>query len=74
MARLVLTVLGCLAGMVVLYTLGTVHFCFYASATLSDAMAKCVIPFIPFELVKCVIASLAGLRVSGALSHLHMSK
>lgn len=53
-----------LGGMVlataVLYALGTVMFCVQTQATLERALLVCVIPFIPFDIGKMVIATGLG--------------
>lgn len=59
------------AGMVlataVLYTFGTVWFCFQAGADLGTAMDKCVLPFIPVDLLKIAATLLVGMPVRNRL-------
>ena len=45
---------------VVSIALGTVWFCFQANYTVSAALAVCVIPFIPADLIKMVLAMSIG--------------
>lgn len=59
--------IGCLIGIVVLYTLGTIQFMLVKQADLMTALSLCVIPFIPFELVKSVVAVYVGFGISRAL-------
>lgn len=46
-----------LAGTVVLYTLGTVWFIILTQSTLSAALLLCVVPFLPGDALKIVLAS-----------------
>ena len=47
---------GMILGTVVCYILGTAWFCFQAGYTVEAALALCVIPFIPVDLGKMVLA------------------
>ena len=42
------------------YAFGTAWFCIQAGYTVSAALAVCVIPFIPADLIKMVIAMIIG--------------
>lgn len=48
------------AGTAVCYAFGTAWYCVEANATLAKAMQFCVIPFIPGDLAKIVIAMVVG--------------
>lgn len=52
-------VLAAVLGTVVLYLFGTVWFLlvYTKGITLSDALAKCVLPFLPFDSVKIVVSA-----------------
>ena len=52
--------LGMIAATAVLYTLGTAWFCVQSGSDLPRAIALCVVPFIPGDLIKMVIAMFAG--------------
>lgn len=52
--------LGLLAGTTVCYALGTAWFCFEAHSTLKSALALCVFPFIPADLLKIILAMVFG--------------
>ena len=52
--------LGMIIGTAVCYVFGTAWFCMQAGYTVSAALAVCVIPFIPGDLVKMVIALTIG--------------
>lgn len=56
----VLQLLGMIAATAVLYTLGTAWFCVQSNSDLQRALALCVVPFIPGDLLKMVIAMAAG--------------
>lgn len=60
-------VLGMLAGTAVLYLFGTVWFVIVSGNTFAVALSKCVTPFIPFDLVKIVVAVAFGKVVRAAL-------
>ena len=47
----------------VLYAFGTAWYCVQAGAGLQTALAACVFPFIPFDLIKMVLALLTGVPV-----------
>lgn len=51
---------GMIFGTLLCYVLGTVWFCFQSGYTASAALAVCVIPFIPADLCKMVIAMIIG--------------
>ena len=51
---------GMILGTAVLYTLGTAWFCIIMDCTVSYALTLCVIPFIPGDLLKILIAILLG--------------
>ena len=49
-------ILGMIVGTAICYAFGTAWFCIQAGYTVSAALAVCVIPFIPADLIKMVIA------------------
>lgn len=55
--------LGLVLGTGVLYAFGTVWYCFQAGVDLQKALAACVFPFIPFDLIKMAAALLVGIPV-----------
>lgn len=57
----------CLIGIVICYAAGTVQFMFVQKADLAKALTLCVIPFIPFDILKALIASYLGYTVKTAL-------
>lgn len=52
--------LGMVAATVVLYALGTVWFCVQSQSDLQKALGLCVLPFIPGDLIKMVVAMILG--------------
>ena len=52
--------IGMIVGTAVCYLLGTIWFCLVADYTFKAALAVCVIPFIPADLVKMIIAMIIG--------------
>lgn len=59
--------LGMALATAVLYAFGTAWYCVQAGADLQAALAACVLPFIPFDLVKMAAALLVGLPVRRGL-------
>ena len=51
---------GMIFGTAVLYALGTVWFCIVMDCTASYALSLCVLPFIPGDLAKMLIAIVLG--------------
>ena len=68
-----LHMLAMVAGEVVLYLIGTVWFCVQAGKTASAALAICVYPFIPLDIVKMVIVVLIGPMISSRLKKAHLN-
>ncbi|MCR5799341.1 MAG: biotin transporter BioY [Lachnospiraceae bacterium] len=58
-----LQMLGCLLGLTVSYTIGTIWLSFQASMSIKEALAVAVLPFVIFDLIKIVIAVLLGKAV-----------
>ena len=58
-----LQLLGMALATAVLYAFGTVWYCVQAGVDLQKALAACVFPFIPFDLMKIVLALLVGVPV-----------
>lgn len=55
--------LGMVLGTAVLYVFGTAWYCVQAGVELKAALAACVFPFIPFDLLKMAAALLVGIPV-----------
>lgn len=55
--------LGLALGTAVLYAFGTAWYCVQAGVDLQKALAACVFPFIPFDLLKMAAALLVGVPV-----------
>lgn len=67
-AHTVFTILGMILATAVAYAFGTAWFMLEAKAAFSYAMSVCVLPFIPFDLVKIILATLLGKQVRKALT------
>lgn len=52
--------LGMILGTVVLYALGTAWFCVQSQTPLAEALGLCVIPFLPGDLIKMLLALTFG--------------
>ena len=53
-------ILGMIVGTAICYAFGTAWFCFQSGYTVGAALAVCVIPFIPADLCKMIIAMIIG--------------
>ena len=61
--------LGMALATAVLYAFGTAWYCVQAGVELRSALAACVFPFIPFDLMKMVLALLVGVPVRRRLEY-----
>ncbi len=52
--------LACFIGVLICYALGTVQYCFVTGTGWLAALPSCVLPFLPFDLVKCFAAAFFG--------------
>ena len=59
----VLIALSCAAGVVLCYLCGTVHYTLYAHIPFVEALKICVLPFIAFDAIKCIIAAILGKKL-----------
>ncbi len=66
-SNIFIQMLGGMVGMLVSYAIGTVWLSVQAFMTISQALSVAVIPFIPFDMVKIVLAVLLGKAVKGQL-------
>lgn len=62
-ANIVFTIIGMILGTVVCYAFGTGWFVYLMKTTVSAALSLCVWPFIPFDLVKIVVAVIVGKNI-----------
>ena len=69
---ILMIVLGVVVGTLVLYTFGTIWFLvvYTKGITLKDALAKCVIPFLPLDTVKIIVSAVLVPPVLSALKKL----
>ena len=62
-----ITVAGCFLGVVACYTIGTAFYSLTTDTSPVAALSVCVFPFIPFDIIKCVAATLCSLRLKAIL-------
>jgi biotin transport system substrate-specific component len=58
-------VLAMLAGVAAIYALGLIQFSLYTRTGIAQSIRLAVLPFIPFDALKALLASLAARRMSG---------
>lgn len=66
---LVLLALISMGGVVICYFFGTLQFMAVAHKTFVQSLSVCVLPFIPFDIVKCIVAAVLSYAVRLALAH-----
>ena len=71
MKNVLIAVLGCVLGTVVCYLFGTAWFVKLSGSDVAYAMGVCVLPFLPLDAVKIVLASVAGTAVRTRLEKLN---
>ena len=54
---------GMAVGTALLYLLGTVWYCFQAGQEVNTAVSLCVLPFLPFDIIKCALGVWLGLKI-----------
>ena len=65
------TVNAILVGMVIVYLIGTVYMKFTLNRGWLDVLLMAVIPFIPLDIAKCILASVIGVPLKKALDKLN---
>ena len=70
-ATLILSILiTVVVGMPMIYLLGTLYMKFFLGLTLKATLVMAVLPFIPLDIIKCIVASLLAIPIKSALSRL----
>lgn len=64
MLRMAICFASCLAGIAVCYFLGTVQYMAISGNDLTASLGICVMPFIPFDIIKGIAASVIGVIVA----------
>lgn len=54
-------------GVIICYLFGTLQFMAVAHKDIMSSLAVCVLPFVPFDIIKCVVASTVAYAVKNAL-------
>ena len=67
-SKIAVMIASMIAGTAVLYTIGTAWFIAQTHMTLGAAMAACVLPFLPLDLVKIVAVALVEPPIEAALN------
>ena len=62
--RTVICFIACIIGTVVCYFLGTLQFMAVSGNDLATSVGMCVLPFIPFDIIKSAAAAVIGVIVS----------
>ena len=62
-AKLYLHFIGMVLGTAVCYLFGTIWFIYQQGTTFTAALALCVVPFLPGDLIKIILALLAGSQI-----------
>ncbi len=65
--QIIPSVIGLFIGVFLAYLFGTIWFIISANATLPYALSVCVLPFIPLDLVKTILAVVLGKAIRRAL-------
>ncbi len=68
--NIVFCVVGMLVGTTIAYAFGTMWFCYSTGTGLGAAMALCVIPFIPGDLIKIAIAAVVAPTVANQIKRI----
>ena len=61
---------GCLAAMLVCYVCGTLQYALIAGVRFRQALSVCVLPFLPFDLIKALAAASLGTLTKRLLARL----
>ena len=65
------SMLGCLIGIAVCYCCGTVQYSIQTNTDIPQALSICVLPFIGFDLLKALVATLLGVQLARVLCTLN---
>ena len=63
--------IGMVLGTICCYTLGTAWFCFQSGTEVGAALMLCVIPFIPADIIKMILAIAIGIPVRDAVKKIN---
>ena len=72
--NIVFCVVGMLIGTAIAYAFGTMWFCYSTGTGLGAAMALCVIPFIPGDLIKIAIAAVVAPTVANQIKRFKLKR
>lgn len=66
--RIICYFLAAVIGMIVMYAIGTAYMKYMLDKTWMDTLAVAVIPFIPLDLIKCILAAVIAVILVKALN------
>lgn len=55
-----ITVFACVVGMLICYTCGTAQFMVITGYNLKSSLTACVFPFVPFDVIKCIVVGVVA--------------
>ena len=59
--------ISCIASIIICYILGTIQFTLVQTLSFISALSVCVLPFIPFDIMKAILAVLFGITLKNRL-------
>ena len=59
-AEIIANSIFCFVGVIICYICGTIQFMLLTGYDLENSLIACVYPFIPFDIIKCIIAGVVG--------------
>ncbi|CAB1239177.1 biotin transporter BioY [Clostridium sp. MT-14] len=63
----ILSIAELMGTLVMCYAAGTIQFHFVTNISIQKAIFLCVLPFIPLDIIKVVVAYIAGCKIKGSL-------
>jgi biotin transport system substrate-specific component len=58
---------ACLAGTIICYFFGTLQYVLITQTPIGASLAVCVLPFLPIDICKALLAAVVGKRLRGLL-------
>ena len=68
--KIYMMIIACVVGMAVCYILGTVWFIILTKMSVAKAISLCVVPFLPGDAIKIVLAAVTGNRLKKLMPEL----
>jgi biotin transport system substrate-specific component len=67
-SNIIVHIAGCFLGLTVSYIIGTLWLMYQSHMTLAGALVAAVIPFVPFDIVKIILAAILGQEIKKRIS------